>query len=109
MFSGLSTSPGGSLRGEDLLARLDIHELIRETYRTAGYGIDAAGHDWKPVADGLGIITNLCLGPFEEGERELRHLSDDQAICIGYANSLEETNHLPPAHWLARDIGQTPA
>ena len=91
---------------QDLLAELDIHKLIRETYRTAGYGIDAAGYDWTPAPGGLGIITNLCLGPFEEGERELRHLSDDQAICIGYANNLEGTNHLPPAHWLARNIGR---
>ena len=91
---------------EDLLVELDIQELIRETYRTAGYGIDAVGYDWNPAPGGLGIITNLCLGPFEEGERELRYLSDDQAICIGYANALDDTNHLPPAHWLARRIGR---
>ena len=43
----------------------------------------------------------LCLGPLEEGESEFRELADDQAICIGYANDLPQTNHLPVEHWLA--------
>jgi len=91
---------------EDLLKELDLAKIVRATYTSAGYGVDAAGYDWKPNPGTLGITTQLCIGPFEEGERELRQLSDDQAICIGYANSLEETNHLPPAHWLAREIGR---
>jgi S-adenosylmethionine synthetase len=91
---------------EELLRCLDIKGLVRRTYETAGYGEDAAGYCWKPHPESIGIVTNLCMGPFEKGERELRHLSDDQAICIGYANALEETNHLPPAHWLAKRIGR---
>ena len=46
------------------------------------------------------------MGGFEEGEREMRHLSDDQAICVGYAVRDPESNYLPPAHWLARRIGR---
>lgn len=46
------------------------------------------------------MVSNLCLGPLEDGESEFRELSDDQAICIGYANNLEETNHLPVEQWL---------
>lgn len=91
---------------EELLLQMDIQELVRETYRSAGYGFDAAGYDWKPGPKALGILANLCFGPFAEGERELRHLADDQAICVGYANALQETNHLPPAHWLARKIAR---
>ncbi len=91
---------------EELLQKLDIEALVQRTYETAGYGEDAAGFQWKPHPGSLGVITSLCIGPFEAGERELRHLSDDQAICIGYANAMEETNHLPPAHWLARRIGR---
>ena len=91
---------------EDLLARLDVQKLVRETYEQAGYGTDAAGFHWTPAPGAIGVVTQFCLGPFAEGERELRHLSDDQAICVGYANGLEETNRLPPAHWLARTIGR---
>jgi S-adenosylmethionine synthetase len=89
---------------QQVLDELDIDAIICNTYLEAGYGVDGVGWLWGPAPDSLNIQTNLCLGPFVEGERELRHLSDDQAICIGYANTLDETNHLPPAHWLARRI-----
>ena len=91
---------------EDLLYCLDIQELVRDVYASAGYGRDSAGCEWKPHPDSLAVVTNLCRGAFTEGEREMRHLSDDQAICVGYANSFHETNYLPPAHWLARRIGR---
>jgi len=91
---------------EHVLAELDVEKIIRETYASAGYGVDAAGYKWGPLPEDLEITKALCWGPFEDGERELRHLSDDQAICIGYANSIEETSHLPPAHWLANKIGR---
>jgi S-adenosylmethionine synthetase len=90
---------------QDVLAGLDVAAIVRETYASAGYGVDAAGFLWGPSPEQLSITTAFCRGPFEEGERELRHLSDDQAICIGYANHMAETDNLPPAHWLARQIG----
>jgi S-adenosylmethionine synthetase len=80
--------------------------LVRETYASAGYGTDAAGHVWGPRPEDLKIDWALCLGGFAEGERELRHLSDDQAICVGYALRSPATDYLPPAHWLARRIGR---
>ena len=58
--------------------------------RSAGYGDDAAGHVWGPLPKDLKIEWAMSLGSFAENERELRHLSDDQAICVGYANSLAE-------------------
>lgn len=90
----------------EVLGTLDIPALVRRTYAEAGYGTDAAGHTWGPRPEDLRIDTALCLGEFEPGEREHRHLSDDQAICIGYANTMADTNHLPPAHWLANRIGR---
>lgn len=90
-----------------VLDACDADALIREAYRAAGYGTDAAGCVWGPRPEDLAITKALCWGPFAEGERELRHLSDDQAICIGYANCMADTDHLPPAHWLAREIGRT--
>ena len=77
---------------------------VLKSFKNAGYRVDSSGRPWSPLTIDLKVIESLCIGPFEEGERELRHLSDDQAICVGYANSIEETNHLPPAVWLSRSI-----
>lgn len=90
----------------DVLARLDIPALARRTYREAGYGADAAGFAWGPDPDALRVDTALCRGAFAPGEREHRHFADDQAICVGYANAMADTHHLPPAHWLANRIGR---
>ncbi|MBM3151876.1 MAG: hypothetical protein FJ189_00250 [Gammaproteobacteria bacterium] len=90
----------------DVLDALDVEALARQAYAGAGYGVDAAGVAWGPLPENLRIDTAFCWGEFEDGERELRHLSDDQAVCVGYANRLAETDHLPPAHWLARRIGR---
>ncbi len=81
-------------------------ELVRGVYASAGYGVDAAGYQWGPLPDDLRIEWAICFGAFDENERELRHLSDDQAICVGYALRSEETDFLPPGHWLARRIGR---
>lgn len=85
---------------------LDVPKLVREAYCSAGYGRDAAGYLWGPDPGQLEITTQFCLGDFEPGEQENRHLSDDQAICTGYANANPGTNHLPPAHWLARRVAR---
>lgn len=81
-------------------------EIVRKTYASAGYGRDAAGFVWGPLPEDLKIDWVLCPGGFADGERELRHLSDDQAICVGYACRNPETDYLPPAHWLARRVGR---
>ena len=90
----------------EVLDRLDIEGLIRQAWREAGYGIDSAGRPWGPAPEELEITTRLCFGEFAEGEREARHLSDDQAICVGYAGPLASCDHLPPAVWLARRIAR---
>ncbi len=90
----------------EVLDALDVDALVRGTYGEAGYGEDAAGHVWGPRPEDLRIDTEFGFGEFEPGERELRHLSDDQSICIGYANAMIDTGHLPPAHRLANRIGR---
>ena len=75
---------------------IDVAAIVREVCRSAGYG---AG--WYPAAEELIVESHLCLGPLLEGEAELRSVADDQAICVGYANNLPQTNHLPVEHWLA--------
>ena len=75
---------------------IDVGQAVRDVYRSAGYG-----DGWYPSAEAVVVEADLCLGPLEEGEAEFRDLSDDQAICVGYANNLPQTNHLPVEHWLA--------
>jgi S-adenosylmethionine synthetase len=75
---------------------IDVEQTVRDVYRSAGYG-----DGWYPSAEEVVVEADLCLGPLEEGEAEFRELSDDQAICVGYANNLLQTNHLPVEHWLA--------
>jgi S-adenosylmethionine synthetase len=75
---------------------IDVPAIVRQIYRSAGYG-----DGWYPSPEKLVVESALCLGPLEDGESEFRGLSDDQAICIGYANNLPQTNHLPVEHWIA--------
>ena len=77
-------------------ATIDVAQIVRDVYRSAGYG-----DGWYPSAEEVVVEADLCLGPLHDGEAEFRDLSDDQAICVGYANNLPQTNHLPVEHWLA--------
>jgi S-adenosylmethionine synthetase len=98
------------IRVAERLQAGELHKLVRGAYASAGYGEDAAGHVWGPKPEALRIAATKAelvrIGRFENGEAELRHLSDDQAICIGHAVRSPATNFLPPAHWLARRIGR---
>lgn len=80
---------------------IDVPGLVREVYRTAGYG-----EGWHPAPEDLEITSQLCLGPLEDGEAEFRDVSDDLAICIGYAVNIPETNYLPPEQWLVRRLSE---
>lgn len=82
-------------------AEIDIEGIVRDVYRSAGHDADHA-----PAPEQLEILSNLCLGPLEEGESEFREIADDQAICIGYANDLDATDQLPVEQWLARRLGR---
>ncbi len=80
---------------------INVEALVRDVYRSAGYG-----NGWYPGPEEVEVEADLCLGPLEEGEAEFRELSDDQAICVGYANNLAETNHLPVEQWVARRLAR---
>ena len=80
---------------------IDVSAIVREVYRSAGYG-----NGWYPAPEELLVGSDLCVGPLEEGEAAFRELSDDQAICIGYANNLPQTNHLPVEQWLVRRLAR---
>lgn len=80
---------------------VDVEAIVRDVYRTAGYG-----KGWYPAPEEVIVESHLCLGPLEDGEAEFRELSDDQSICIGYANNLVATNHLPVEHWLVAQLAR---
>ena len=80
---------------------IDVDALVRAVYKTAGYDLT-----WYPSPEQLEMHAELCLGPLEDGEDDFRELSDDQAICIGYANDIEASNYLPVEHWLARHFAK---
>jgi S-adenosylmethionine synthetase len=80
---------------------IDIAKAAREVYDSAGYD-----ELWQPEPEALVIANDVCVGPLADGEAEARELADDQAICIGYANDIAQTNHLPVEHWLAGKLAR---
>ena len=106
LIAGLSESAGGdswfdeqgrTKPGTDLIA-----SAVRAAYAGAGY--DAL---WAPDPAGLVVDASaLRIEARNEEWRSLRTLSDDQAICVGYAQDTPGTLHLPGAHWLARRIAR---
>ncbi len=75
---------------------------VRDTYRSAGYG-----GRWDPLPEGLQIdLRALRVEHRDQAWQELRHLSDDQCICIGYAQATPQSGFLPGAVWTARRIAQ---
>jgi S-adenosylmethionine synthetase len=79
-----------------------LNGWVRETYRSAGYG-----GRWDPLPEALKIDTRALRIEDRDGDwQELRHLSDDQCICIGYAQATPQTDYLPGAVWTARRIAQ---
>ena len=77
-------------------------DWVRDTYRTAGYG-----GRWDPQPETLRIETRALRIEQRGSEwQELRHLSDDQCICVGYAQDTPQSYYLPGALWTARRIAQ---
>ncbi len=67
----------------------------------AGYG-----DDWEPHPKDITLIFDVRFEELDEDLRNLRVMSDDQAICIGYAVNKPEQNYLPLAHRFAYLAGQ---
>lgn len=84
----------------DFAARVDT--WARETWRSAGYG-----GRWDPLPQALQVdLRALRIEQRDDSWRELRHLSDDQCICVGYAQDTPATGWLPGGPWTARRIAQ---
>lgn len=81
--------------------RKDMADLVRDVFKSAGYG-----DRWRPRPEELQITNVTCIEPLQEGEADIRGMSDDQNLVIGYAEPSPGTNHLPPIHFLANRIGR---
>ena len=111
MFWSTAVLPGQGWRNESSNAvaspaideHVDAPSVVCDVYRTAGYG-----DSWHPAPDEIEITPQLCLGPVEDGAAKVREVPDDQAICIGYAVNIPETNYLPPERWLVRRSREKP-
>ena len=79
----------------------EITTLVHKAFFDAGYS-----KEWSPHPEELSIEFDLRLEELDDDLRNLRSLSDDQAICIGYANSDTKNNHLPFAHRVCYLAGQ---
>ncbi len=79
-----------------------IDSLVRLVYKEAGYGTH-----WGPRPEDLKVKVSTCIEPLSEEEDEIRSLSDDQNVVLGFAVHSPETNNLPPVHWLANRIGRS--
>jgi S-adenosylmethionine synthetase len=81
--------------------RIDVKGIVKEAYRSAGYG-----GRWIPDPDKLRITSDLCEEELPSEEVDIRPFSDDQNIVIGYACGNKATNYLPTAHWVAWELGR---
>jgi S-adenosylmethionine synthetase len=80
----------------------EISELARAVFVDAGYGTSPSG-TFIPVPAGLDVRVDVCLGPLEDEERAVRHVSDDQAIAVGHAVLGVRAGYKPLEQALATD------
>jgi S-adenosylmethionine synthetase len=89
----------------ELLKSLDLDAVAGKVFRDAGYGSGDSGTAWLPDPDCIVLDTSgLIRDEIQEDEREIRCLSDDQSITVGYAVNSPETNYIPRGQWLAWQV-----
>ncbi len=87
------------------LTPLDLEDCARGAFVSAGFSATTL-----PDPARLRIVSDVRLGPLDAEMSALRSLSDDQAICVGWAGGRVEDRWLPFAHraaWLAADALRT--
>jgi S-adenosylmethionine synthetase len=86
-----------------VLSPQDVDGIVRAVFRDAGYGATAAG-TFEPDPDGLVVSLDICFGPLGPDERAIRHVSDDQAIAVGYACEGARASYRPLEQALANEF-----
>ena len=87
--------PGPAVRA---IAQGEVAAIARAVFREAGYGTA-----FIPAPDRLDVKVELCLGPPEDDERAVRHVSDDQAIAVGHAVQGARARYIPLEQALANE------
>ena len=86
---------------------LNLKVITDKVYENAGYGKSPNGFIWSPALDKIKIDdSGLIRDSLLDGEDDIRQLSDDQSITVGYAVNSLETNYIPRAQWLAWQLLQ---
>jgi len=79
----------------------DVSAIVRAVYTDAGYGAEP----WcVPMPEDLVVSNDLCLGPLGQAERDVRDVSDDQAIAVGHAVWGPRAGHIPVEQALANEF-----
>lgn len=86
----------GCVATDPPLLPADVDRLVRQAFSDAGYG-----PDWTPDPARLVVYTDVRLERLDDALIELRSISDDQAICVGWAGGRAEDRWLPHAHRVA--------
>ena len=90
---------------DKVLKLLDLDMIAGNAFRNAGYGRAASGINWHPDPDSIVVDkSGLIMEEIKEDEREIRCLSDDQSITVGYAVNSPGTNYIPRGQWLAWQV-----
>ena len=84
-----------------VVAESDVVSVVRQAFRDAGYG-----GRFPPEPDTLEIRLDVCLGPLGPDRRAMRHVSDDQAIAVGYACRGKRAGYRPLEQALATDFAR---
>jgi S-adenosylmethionine synthetase len=84
-----------------LVAESDVDSIVRQAFRDAGYGARL-----PPEPDTLEVRLDLCLGPLKPDQRAMRHVSDDQAVAVGYACRGKRAGYRPLEQALATDFAR---
>jgi S-adenosylmethionine synthetase len=80
---------------------LDLVPLVKGVYSAAGYG-----GLWAPEPGSLVVTNDLCCESLSAEESDIRAISDDQNVVLGYATADARTNYQPPAHFVANFLGR---
>lgn len=89
----------GRIAGRDV-ETIDVEALVRGVYRRVGYG-----GPFPPDAERLRVLTDLDIGPLLPGEADIRPISDDQAIVVGYWNARAGCGGEPPEQVAVHALG----
>ncbi len=86
----------GCLTTAPALTPEDVLTCVQRAFAEAGYG-----EGWAPAPGSVRVEMDLRLEVLDDELRALRSISDDQAVCVGWAGERASDRYLPRAQRLA--------